>query len=236
MADDYRKLFPGDPVGRVLSANKINMMIDAAKYARMLHRVEHGAKGLVFEENLPALTVYATGLVTNIGAVIGLTAPQGWRGAPEEWIAEAQRKPLFLASSPSRGQPFGIAVDPSNDINEAFRVAVSGLAFTFVRRPAEDMDLYEFADVIDNEYGGLQSMPYGPARVIASRPHSGLWHLALVQLDERDRQEIVMVTDDQQSEGEGGTSSSGLQSGYVQRYVNGTWVDAFECYVLDLNG
>ena len=236
MADDYRKLFPGDPVGRVLSANKINMMIDAAKYARMLHRVEHGARGLTFEEPLPALTVYATGLVTNIGAVIGLTAPQGWRGPVEEWIAEAQRKPLFLASSPTRGQPFGIAVDPSNDINEAFRVAVSGLAFTFVKRPADDIELYECADVINNESRGLLSVPNGPVRVIASRPHVYPWHLALVQLDERDRQEIVMVTDDQQSEGEGGTSSSGLQSGYVQRYINGTWVDAFECYVLDLNG
>jgi len=232
MGDDYRKLFPGDPVGRVLSANRINMMIDASKFTRMLHRVEHGVKGLTFEEPLPALTVYATGLVTNIGAVIGLTAPQGWRGPVEEWIAEAQRKPIFLASSPARGQPFGIAVDPSNDLNEVFRVAVSGLAFTFVKRPADDMDLYEYADVIDNEYGGLLSVPNGPARVIASRPHSGLWYLALVQLDARDRQEIVLVT----SNGQSGGGSSGLQSGYVQRYVNGVWVDAFECYVLDLNG
>jgi hypothetical protein len=235
MADDYRKLFPGDPVGRVLSANKINMMIDAAKYARVLHRVEHGVKGLMFEEPLPAVTVYATGMAVTIGTVIGLTAPQGWGGPIEEWIAEAQRKPLFLASSPRRGQPFGIAVDPSNDLNEAFRVAVSGLAFTFVKRPADDMDLYECADVIDNETGGLLSVPHGPARVIASRPHSGLWHLALVQLDERDRQEIVFVTDDSESS-EGGGGSSALQSGYVQRYINGTWVDAFECYVLDLNG
>jgi hypothetical protein len=234
MADDYRKLFPGDPVGRVLSANRINMMIDASKFARMLHRVEHGARGLTFEEPLPALTVYATGLATNIGAVIGLTAPQGWRGPVEEWIADAQRTPIFLASSPARGQPFGIAVDPSNDLNEVFRVAVSGLAFTFVRRPADDMDLYEYADVIDNEYGGLQSVPNGPARVIASRPHSGLWHLALVQLDARDRQEIVLVTSGGQS-GEGG-GSSGLHRGYVQRYSNGVWTNAFECYVLDLNG
>jgi len=236
MSDDYRKLFPGDPVGRVLSANRINMMIDAAKYTRMLHRVEHGAKGLMFEEPLPALTVYATGMVATIGTVIGLTAPQGWRGPIEEWIAEAQRKPIFLATSPARGKPFGIVVDPSNDLNEAFRVAVSGLAFTFVRRPADDMDLYEYADVITNETSGLLSVSNGPARVIASRPYSGLWHLALVQLDERDRQEIVMVTSDQQSVGEGGTSASGLYPGYVQRYVNGTWIDAFECYVLDLNG
>jgi len=232
MSDDYRKLFAGDPVGRVLSANRINMMIDAAKFARMLHRVEHGARGLTFEEPLPALTVYATGMATNIGAVIGLTAPQGWRGPIEEWIAEAQRKPIFLASSPARGQPFGIAVDPSNDLNEAFRVAVSGLAFTFVRRPAEDMELYEYADVIDNETGGLLSVPNGPVRVIASRPHSGLWHLALVQLDARDRQEIVLVT----SGGQSGGGSSGLQNGYVQRFVNGVWTNAFECYVLDLNG
>jgi len=232
MSDDYRKLFPGDPVGRVLSANRINMMIDAAKFARMLHRVEHGARGLTFEEPLPALTVYATGMATNIGAVIGLTAPQGWRGPVEEWIAEAQRKPIFLATSPARGQPFGIAVDPSNDLNEAFRVAVSGLAFTFVRRPADDMELYEYADVIDNETGGLLSVPNGPARVIASRPHSGLWHLALVQLDARDRQEIVLVT----SGGQSGGGSSGLQNGYVQRFVNGVWMNAFECYVLDLNG
>jgi hypothetical protein len=210
------------------------MMIDAAKYARTLHRVKHGVKGLTFEEPLPALTVYATGRAVTIGAVIGLTAPQGWRGAPEEWIADAQRKPIFLASAPARGQPFGIAVDPSNDLNEVFRVAVSGLAFTFVKRPADDLDLYECADVIDNEFDGLLSMPYGPVRVLASRPHSGLWHLALVQLDARDRQEIVLVTDTGQS-GEGG-GSSGLQQGYVQRFVNGSWVDAFECYVLDLNG
>jgi len=234
MGDDYRKLFPGDPVGRVLSANRINMMIDASKFTRMLHRVEHGAKGLMFEEPLPALTVYATGMAASIGEVIGLTAPQGWRGPIEEWIAEAQRKPIFLATSPERGKPFGIVVDPSNDLNEAFRVAVSGLAFTFVRVPAEGVELYEYADVIDNEFAGLLSVPNGPARVIASRPHSFLWHLALVQLDARDRQEIVLVTSGGQS-GEGG-SSSGLHRGYVQRYVGGTWVNAFECYVLDLNG
>jgi hypothetical protein len=234
MADDYRKLFPGDPVGRVLSANKINMMIDAAKYARMLHRVEHGVRGLTFEEPLPALTVYATGRVVTIGNVVGLAGPQGWRGAPEDWIAEAQRNPIFLTSSPSRGKPFGIVFDPSNDINEAFRVAVSGLAFTFVKRPADDMDLYEYADVIDNEFDGLQSVPRGPVRVLASRPHSGLWHLALVQLDAGDQQDIVLVTGEYQSSEGGG--SSGLYQGYVQRFVNGSWVNAFECYILDLNG
>ena len=227
MGDDYRKLFPGEPVGRVLSANRINMMIDAAKYARMLHRVEYGVKGLMFDEVLPAVTVYATGRVVTIGSVVGLGGPQGWGSAIEEWIADAQRKPVFGASAPVRGQPFGIVVDPSN-ADGAFRVAVSGLAFTFVKRPAEDVDLYEYADVITNEYGGLQSMPYGPARVLASRPHSELWHLALVQLDARDRQEIVLVTSD-------GANYGGFYSGLVQRYSNGVWDDVYECYVLDLN-
>jgi hypothetical protein len=234
MSDDYRKLFPGDPVGRVLSANKINMMIDAAKFTRMLHRVKQGgADALTFDETLPAVTIYATGRAVTIGQVVGLMIPQGWNGPIEEWIADAQRKPIFQASAPIRGQPFGIVVDPSNDIEEAFRVAVSGLAFTFVKRPAEGMDLYECADVITNEFDGLLSTPHGPARVIASRPHSGQWHLALVQLDARDRQEIVLVTSSGGTSGGGG--SSGLHHGFVQRYSNGIWDNVHECYVIDLN-
>jgi hypothetical protein len=234
MSDDYRKLFPGDPVGRVLSANRINMMVDAAKFARVLHRVEHGARGLVFDDGLPALTVYATGRAATIGNVVGLMIPQGWNGPAEEWIADAQRRPIFQASAPVRGQPFGIVFDPSNDAEDAFRVAVAGLAFTFVKRPAEDVDLYEYADVIDNEFQGLLSVPHGPARVIASRPHSGNWHLALVQLDARDQQEIVLVTSSGgTSEGGGGAGS--LQHGYVQRFNGTVWSNVRECYVIDLN-
>jgi hypothetical protein len=235
MGDDYRKLFPGEPVGRVLSANRINMMVDAAKFARVLHRVEQGARGLVFEDALPALTVYATSRSVTIGNVVGLMIPQGWKGPViEEWIADAQRRPIFRASAPVRGKPFGIAVDPSNGIEDAFRVAVAGLAFTFVKKPADDVDLYEYADVIDDEFQGLLSVPHGPARVIASRPHSGHWHLALVQLDARDQQEIVLVTSSGgTSEGSGGAGN--LQHGYVQRFNGTMWSNVQECYVIDLN-